>query len=117
MLMPVVYVSEMARSVAFYEALGGEVSYRGRSGTWTELRVQGGVLALHSGELSPASEGPVALSFVATEPLESLARKFEKVGLPLYRAINDEAFGRSLTLQDPDGLLIQINEHDEELYT
>jgi hypothetical protein len=29
----------------------------------------------------------------------------------------DEAFGRSLVVTDPDGLEIQINEHDHELYT
>jgi hypothetical protein len=29
----------------------------------------------------------------------------------------DENFGRSLRVADPDGVLVQINEHDRELYT
>ncbi len=32
------------------------------------------------------------------------------------RGIADEAFGRSIVLQDPNGLQIQVNEHDRELY-
>ena len=29
----------------------------------------------------------------------------------------DESFGRSLRVVDPDGMLVQVNEHDRELYT
>jgi len=28
----------------------------------------------------------------------------------------DEAFGRSLGATDPDGVRVQVNEHDRELY-
>jgi hypothetical protein len=34
----------------------------------------------------------------------------------LARPIADEAFGRSLLLRDPDGLTLQVNEHDHELH-
>jgi hypothetical protein len=48
---------------------------------------------------------------VAKQPLERLAEVS-----PLARGIADEAFGRSIVLQDPNGLQIQVNEHDRELY-
>ena len=48
---------------------------------------------------------------IAEQPLEAVA------GLaPPARGIADEAFGRSLILEDPNGLQIQVNEHDRELY-
>ena len=48
---------------------------------------------------------------VAEQPLERIAEL-----VPLARGIADEAFGRSLVLVDPNGLEIQVNEHDRELY-
>ena len=48
---------------------------------------------------------------VADEPLERLAGTGS-----LASGIADEAFGRSLVRSDPDGLQIQVNEHDPELY-
>ena len=44
--------------------------------------------------------------------VESLRAK----GITPARGIIDEAFGRSLVVRDPDGLLIQIDEHDPDLY-
>ena len=47
---------------------------------------------------------------VADEPLERIAEL-----TPPYRGIADEAFGRSLIVADPNGLKIQVNEHDRTL--
>ncbi|HXY86090.1 MAG TPA: VOC family protein [Gaiellaceae bacterium] len=109
-LMPIVYVREMDESVAFYERLGFEVDIQSRSQHWTELKAgDGAVLALHSAEAGKA--GRVELSMVAEEPLERLADVTS-----IARGIADEAFGRSIILRDPNGLEIQVNEHDRELY-
>jgi hypothetical protein len=54
---------------------------------------------------------------VSHERLETLAARLKNAGITLEREISDEAFGRSLAVRDPDGLYIQINEHDESLYT
>jgi catechol 2,3-dioxygenase-like lactoylglutathione lyase family enzyme len=109
-VMPIVYVRNMDESVAFYEQLGFEVDIRSRSRSWTELKGRGRtLLALHSAEGEGA--GRVELSMVAEEPLERLAKS-----APVARGIADEAFGRSIVLEDPSGLRIQVNEHDRELY-
>lgn len=110
-LMPIVYVGDVEASVAFYERLGFEVDVRSRTRHWVELKAgERAVLALHAAQ--PGQEGRVELSMVAEEPLERIAD-----GTPVARGIADEAFGRSIILQDPNGLQIQVNEHDRELYS
>lgn len=117
-LMTIVYVTDMAASTAFYEALGAEVSQVNRTKTWAEFKVGDAILALHASDALPTERFcGLDLSFNSTEPLETLAQSFKQAGVSLYREITDEAFGRSLVVKDPDGLPIQINEHDPELYT
>ena len=110
-LMPIVYVRDMAESVAFYQRLGFEPDVRSRSNVWTELRAgRGPVLALHA-VAEGAEPGRVELSMVVEEPLERVSEL-----APVARGIADEAFGRSVVLEDPNRLRIQVNEHDRELH-
>ena len=121
-VMPVVFVSDMEESVRFYELLGLQVDTKGRSGAWTELRGGGALVALHAAGAAEPSQPPegagrVELAFVASEPLETLEGRLLAAGATFAQRISDESFGRSLIVQDPDGLPIQVNEHDTELYT
>jgi catechol 2,3-dioxygenase-like lactoylglutathione lyase family enzyme len=103
-LMPIVYVQEMEPSVEFYERLG--FAAKSRSEMWSELAAgDGALLALH--KAPPDQVGRVELALVAEEPLERVAALVTP-----YRGIADEAFGRSLVVQDPSGMKIQVNEHD-----
>ena len=105
-VMPIVYAADLEASIAFYARLGFELGFRHEG--WAELRSpDGGMLALHAA--TDKAPGTVELCFNATAPLERLAQS------PL--AIIDEAWGRQLTLRDPDGTELTINEHDLELYT
>ena len=107
-LMPIVYVGDMDESVAFYEGLGFDTETR--SPHWSTLKAgDGAVLALHVAD--GEAVGRVELALVADEPLERLVD-----AAPVARGIADEAFGRSLVLRDPNGVEIQVNEHDPELY-
>lgn len=104
-VMPIVYVRDMDVSIEFYERLGFEA--RSRSPMWSELTAgEGTVLALHGTRGEEA--GTTELALVAEEPLERVAERVT----PL-RGIADEAFGRSLVVEDPDGLRIQVNEHED----
>lgn len=126
-LMPIVYVSDVDASLAFYAALGFTERNRSRSGAWVELAGPGGRLGLHESRPrpevplpeadEPVGAGVVMLGFVATEPLEEVVDAVASAGHEPVRGIADESFGRSVVLADPDGAHIQINEHDEELYT
>lgn len=115
-LMPIVYVTDMDKAIDFYTALGLQVGVNGRSAMWTEMVMGDSTLALHFIESLPENQvGRVALAMVAERPLEQIVDDIKHNGLTLEREISDEAFGRSILIRDPDGLPIQINEHETEL--
>jgi predicted enzyme related to lactoylglutathione lyase len=117
--MPIRYVRDMDAASRFYEALGLAHEYTMRPprhgpSRWVELRGDEGWLALHH---VPEGEAPteVELSFGASEPLEKVTERLRAAGYDLATEIVDESFGRSFTVRDPEGLLIQVNEHDRDL--
>ena len=114
------YVRNVENARRFYEALGLTLEFasrrprRGGESVWTELAGSGGAnLALHQWDEECGDK--VQLSFQADEPLEDVADRLRRSGYELATEIVDEAFGRSFTIRDPDGLLIQINENDYDL--
>jgi predicted enzyme related to lactoylglutathione lyase len=116
---PIRYVRDMAAARRFYEALGLTHDYSTRQprkgpAAWTELRGDGGYLALHHVP-DDAPERGVELSFTTTEPLENVAGRLRAAGYQLATDVVDESFGRSFTVRDPEGLVIQVNEHDRSL--
>lgn len=112
-LMPIVYVSDMSRSLDFYLALGLTADYLQRDGVWSSLKAGDAALGLHLLDpLPPMREvDRVALALVSEAPLETLVARLDEQGIAPARGIRDEPFGRSLLLRDPDGLAIQVNEH------
>jgi len=113
-LMPIVYVQEMPRSIQFYRALG--LTLRHEGATWSRLTLGDAVLGVHKSDRKPSGHAPVGLAFVSRERLESLVERLRAAGIDQPLEIADEAFGSSITVRDPDGLSIQINEHDSELH-
>jgi catechol 2,3-dioxygenase-like lactoylglutathione lyase family enzyme len=114
-LMPIVFVRDMAASVAFYQRLGFR-PVRPPDEQWTELRAgDRAVLALHASDGAeaepPSGHGRVELAFVAPCRLEEVLAELEGAGAAIVRGITDEPFGRSLVVADPDGLHLQVNEH------
>lgn len=108
-LQPIVYTGSMERAVDWYrKVLDAQPSYS--SDVWSTFQVGDSDLALHRvEELPPASR--VAISLIATEDLEEVARRLESSGIEIERGIQEETFGRSIVLRDPDGSMIQVNEH------
>lgn len=108
-LQPIVYTTDMDRSVDFYErVLACAPVYR--SPVWTSFAVGGAALGIHRVDHLP--EGARGeLSLIATQPLEAVRERLEAVGISPRRGIQDETFGRSLLLVDPDGSPLQVNEH------
>lgn len=82
------------------------------------MAAHGGLVGLHSAEGGdpPRSAGTVELALVTDEPLEEVARRLDAAGYD-YEPIADEAFGRFMQVVDPDGLLVQLQEHDPSIYT
>jgi catechol 2,3-dioxygenase-like lactoylglutathione lyase family enzyme len=116
-VMPIRYVADIAASQRFYAVLGLEPDLASRSGNWSELAAGGGILALHTARQSATAEDAgLELCFLTEEPLEALVSRLKAEGIA-NDGIVDENFGRLLRVTDPDGMLIQINEHDPELYS
>ncbi|QBD81209.1 VOC family protein [Ktedonosporobacter rubrisoli] len=119
LVMPIVYVRDIEHSLLFYVVLGFELLRKHRKGRWAELRLGDAKLGLHtSADLPQLKEQPrVELAMESQEPLDLLQERLIEAGVPFERFVADEAFGSSLIVRDPDGLPIQINQHDPELYT
>jgi catechol 2,3-dioxygenase-like lactoylglutathione lyase family enzyme len=107
----IVYVSEMERSVAFYEALGfdrqGEIRPR-----WTAFSFGDTLFALHgtlTGELDPPGNRVTINIIVSREELDRLYTLSEARGYPVDGPIDDAGFGLFFRVLDPDGQPIQFN--------
>jgi catechol 2,3-dioxygenase-like lactoylglutathione lyase family enzyme len=113
-VMPIRYAQDVAASTEFYRALGLEPGSVSRPGGWSELTGSAGMVAVHAAEGLTA--GRCELCFEADEPLETVAGRLRAAGFSPDDIV-DESFGRSLQVRDPDGVLVQVNEHERELYT
>jgi catechol 2,3-dioxygenase-like lactoylglutathione lyase family enzyme len=116
---PIHFVPDLAEALRFYQALGLHPEVRSRSGHWIELRAAGGELGLHDAAIAEDGQGRegFALNFVADEPLEAVERRLRGAGFPPEGTIVDQEWGRSLLVRAPDGLIVQVDEQDRELYT
>jgi predicted enzyme related to lactoylglutathione lyase len=110
-LMPLIYVTDMDRSIGFYSKLLPASTVVTSSPYWTELNVGGSSLALHVAESVDHGGDGVAVSFDAATTLEQVLSLLEEAGIAPSGEICAQPFGRSVTVTDPDGLVIQINEH------
>lgn len=108
-LMNVIFVSDMRRSVAFYEAVGLKRSGEGEpDGYWNEFPLESGTIALHLDEDARPLGRRVDLMFGLPDD-GSLDRTFDIArvrGLDIGSEIRQEDFGRVFWLRDPDGLEI-----------
>ncbi len=113
-VMPIRYSSDVVAMTRFYRALGLQSGPVSRPGGWVELPAEGGMLAIH--EASGEDAGRCELAFEVDEPLEDVAERMRAAGFEPGPVI-DEGFGHSLRVQDPDGVWVQINGYDRDLYT
>jgi metallothiol transferase len=112
-LTPLIYVTDMDRSIDFYTRLVPAATVVSSSAYWTELVVGGATLALHFSQSVDHEGDGMGLSIDVSISLEELIVRLESAGIGPIGEICDEPFGRSVTVEDPDGLMIQINEHSE----
>lgn len=112
-LTPLVYVTDMDESIDFYTKLLPAATVISSSPYWTELQVGESTLALHHAETVDHTYDGMGLGIDASTSLEQVVAHLETAGITSAGEICSQPFGRSLTVEDPDGLVIQINEHTE----
>lgn len=108
-LQPIVYTADMDAAVNWYaKVLDVEPAFR--SEMWTAIPAGDATLGIH--HVSERADGSnVAISLIATEPLEAVIGRLATVGIDPAGPIEDQPFGRSVLLRDPDGAPVQVNEH------
>ena len=106
----IVFVSEMARSVAFYRDVL-ELPLRFESPHWTEFGTEVCTVALHPAEApsaaAPASAGRCHLGFQVPD-IAAFHRRMESLGVTCIQPPKREQFGTLAVYADPDGLPITI---------
>lgn len=108
-------VSSVEHAVRFYQAIGFVLGSRGISPYWAEMTVGSSFIGLHrDDQLKTRDSGRVFIMLNAEMPLELMVDQLQRNEISLEREIADETFGRSIQVRDPDGMLIQINEHDPQ---
>ena len=112
------YTHFSAEMTSFYGALGLPLDVQSRTGDWIELGAIDGSLALHVADPLDLSHpaGSVELAFESDELLETIKTRLDTAGFA-GSVIVDESFGRSLRIIDPEGVPVQVNEFDRELFT
>jgi catechol 2,3-dioxygenase-like lactoylglutathione lyase family enzyme len=108
------YTRDVAAVVRFYQALGLDLGAASRPGGWVELPAASGMVAVHQADSD--NVGQCELAFESDEPLAQVAARLRDAGYEAGPVI-DENYGQSLRLRDPDGVWVQINLSDRELYT
>ena len=112
-LTPLIYVTDMDRGIAFYTKLLPAAKVVTSSPYWTEFLVGEATLALHIADSVDHNGDGMGLGLDAATPLEDVLEQLGAAGLEPSGEICAQPFGRSVTVTDPDGLVIQINEHSQ----
>ncbi len=116
-LQPMVHVEDMSKALDFYSKLGATVLHGSRDDDYSLLRIGNTELGLLAHPANPEqNEGKVELNFEYTDSLEAFEKRLRKAGVTIARPTGDEGFGYQLQLEDPDGMLVKINQTDPELY-
>ena len=114
---PLLHVDDMERALDFYGKLGATVLNGSRDGDWALLSFGGNELGLLAHPANPEqNEGKVELNFEYNASLEELEKRLRAEGVKIARPTGDEGFGYQLQLEDPDGMLIKINQLNPDLY-
>ncbi|MHA7302732.1 VOC family protein [Pseudarthrobacter sp. MDT1-22] len=112
---PIRFVRNIELANKFDSTLGLNENAAATSGTWADLHGNGGQLRLHIAQAGTthSDAGAVALHFSTDEKLELTAERLRAAGYA-PSDIMDETFGRFITVNDPDGYRIQVNEMDAD---
>lgn len=113
---PVRFTDDVAAMRGFLELLGLAPRIEAERGGWVELVTGGGMVALHDAATSAtgALPGQTRLSFEADD-VDQLKDMLLATGLA-DATIWDEAYGRVLSVTDPLGEQIWVDERSTDLY-
>jgi hypothetical protein len=111
---PLRYTDDIAAMRGFLELLGMSSRVESDRGGWVTMVSGAGLVALHDAATSTTGGKPgrTALSFEGSD-LEALAGRLSDGGWD-DAAIWDEAYGRVLSVTDPDAEALWVDSHDDD---
>jgi catechol 2,3-dioxygenase-like lactoylglutathione lyase family enzyme len=109
-----VHVSDLDRSIAFYEALGFELVRR--ENTFAELEWESVLFFLDSAQKPPSVETPAANIRIMVPNVDDFWDKARRLDATVFKSIEDRYYGlRDFTILDPDGFGIRFATRLEDL--
>jgi catechol 2,3-dioxygenase-like lactoylglutathione lyase family enzyme len=113
-LVNVIYVTDMQRSVAFYESIGLRRRDQGEVDPgWNEFAIGDAMIALHATapeKMDPPSGRLDLIFHIPAGELEPLRDRCRDLGYAFGADIADIGFGNYFWITDPDGLAVTFNE-------
>ena len=108
-----VHVSDLSRSITFYEQLGFRLVRRDE--TFAELEWEGLLFFLDSAKAPPAVDTPAANLRVMVRDVDAMWETTQRMDAKVIRPIADRYYGlRDFTIADPDGFGIRFATRLEE---
>jgi lactoylglutathione lyase len=109
---PILTVSDMSRSLAFYrDLLGFELTYTfpdEADPAFASLAVEGGKLGLGSAGDEPVESASTAL-WLYTDDVDGAVSRLRDAGVPVVAEPADQSWGeRVASVSDPDGYVVHI---------
>jgi predicted enzyme related to lactoylglutathione lyase len=113
---PVRFTPDVGAMQRFLELIGLRPWIVTDSGGWSDMSCGAGRVALHDASSSSFGHlpGQTTMGFEADD-VAVLARQLTAAGVPEV-TVYDEAYGRVLTCQDPDGATVAVDERATDLY-
>ncbi|TCC29220.1 VOC family protein [Kribbella sindirgiensis] len=113
---PLRFTADVEAMRAFLETLGLRSRIESERGGWVDMVAGRGMVALHDAASSSTGgqPGQTTLSFEA-DKLDELKDRLEQVGF-VDATVFDEAYGRVLSVSGPEGVVIWVDERNDDLY-
>jgi hypothetical protein len=113
---PVRFTPHVVAMQRFLELIGLRPWIVTDSGGWSDMSCGAGRVALHDAASSAFGHlpGQTTMGFEADD-VAALARQLGAAGVPEV-TVYDEAYGRVLTCQDPEGATVAVDERATDLY-
>jgi catechol 2,3-dioxygenase-like lactoylglutathione lyase family enzyme len=112
---PMVHVQDLAKSIDFYEALGGHIVFGDRDADWALIGFGHTTISLLAHPPGDGNFETVELQFVSAVDLHDIETHLNALDPALVeKPVAHETFGRILRVKTPDGLLIKILHLDRE---
>ena len=107
-----IYVSDLKKSLRFYQNIGFELKFIEKDGAWAEFDLGETAFALLQ---RPAEKGAVKPAktriMFEVNDIEKMRRYLISLGVKLIGVVKEEPYGKLLTFEDPDGHWLEFFEN------